>query len=48
MLNRNGHTQAFKAITRRKRDSMLDGSGVAIEQKPPPGQYRPIYAYVDK
>ena len=42
-LNRKGHTQAFKAITRGKRDAMLDGTGVALEPKPCPGQYRPRF-----
>ena len=47
-LNRKGHTHAFKAITRRKRDSTLDGSGVAQDEpKPSLGQYRPRFSLVE-
>ena len=47
MLNRKGHTQAFKAITRGKKDSILDGTGTALEPKPCPGQYNPRYSQVE-
>ena len=47
MLNRKDHTASFKAITRGKRDSVLDGTGVAQEPKPCPGQYRPRFTVVE-
>ena len=48
ILNRKGHTQAFKSVTRGKRDSLLDGTGVAHEPKPCPGQYRPRFGFIEQ
>ena len=47
-LNRKGHSQAFKAVTRMKRDAMLDGTGTQKDKVPPLGHYRPQFEALEK
>lgn len=47
-LNKKGHTQAFKSVTRDKRDHVPDGRGLQWEQMPCVGHYKPKMDYPDK
>lgn len=47
-MNKKGYDPAFKAITRKKRDNLLDGKNPGMEQFPPVAHYKPRYTVIAK
>jgi|TARA_B110000285_G_scaffold173967_1_gene195008 hypothetical protein len=47
-LNRKGYDPTFKGITRKKRDTLLDGKNPGTDKIPPVAHYKPRYTVVDK